>query len=641
MKFSFQIKLIKSRPKALATLCILFTSIICVGLLGITIYEGNKSYLINQCKSNALDIASIAADDIDSNIFKKISSDNDDNYNIVFNQLIKYQKIDSVYYIYTMKYENDTLSFVVDADPDEEYRASFGDQYPMSEDIHMTFEGNPSIDHNITSDRWGKCLSAYAPIFDEEGKVCGIVGCDISFSKINKQLSLHKIQIIIQFSVFFILCYIIMFRFYSSFTKRDMLTGIPNYESLVEFGEKLRKKNIISDYSAVQINIRNFKYINSRIGSAFGDIVLCQYAKMLFGSLSKGEYCARTGSDNFMLLIKSKNEKHILDLISNSEFNLSDFGCNDVVSVPSRCGIYKLKKGDTVKDIMNYTSVALKKARSTESSDIVYFEKDMLDSMVYNSDILSDFHRALGVNEFAVYYQPKVNIETNDLCGAEALVRWIKDGKVIPPSEFIPILEAEGTIVDLDFFVFETVCQNISDWIKRGLNPVTVSTNFSKLHLANPNFAESIFKIAQKYDIPANLLEIELTESSGYSDYEALTDFVGKMNNANIHTSIDDFGTGYSSLSMLKDINVDVVKIDKSFLGKNGSVDKLQEKMLENVIKMINDLDRTVICEGIENEKQLNFLKSSDCAIAQGFFFDKPLPHDEFEQRLKNPHYDK
>ena len=329
-----------------------------------------------------------------------------------------------------------------------------------------------------------------------------------------------------------------------------------------------------------------------------------------------------------------KASRELLDNQINTEINMEQVA-DGTYTGSSDGGLVKVEVEVEVKDhkIVNINLLKHEcgKGKPAES---------MLDDMVHNSSIIDEFHESIEKNEFKVYYQPKVNTETNDLCGAEALVRWIKDDRVIPPAEFIPVLENEGVVTEIDFYVFETVCRDIADWRQKGITPVTISSNFSKLHLANPDFADSILSIVKKYEIPHNLIEIELTESSGYSNYDALTHFVERMNIENINTSIDDFGTGYSSLSMLKDINVDVVKIDKSFLGKDDPIDTVREKMLGNVIRMIRDLDRTVICEGIETENQLNFLKKADCGVVQGYFFDKPLPHDEFELRLKHPHYD-
>lgn len=161
--------------------------------------------------------------------------------------------------------------------------------------------------------------------------------------------------------------------------------------------------------------------------------------------------------------------------------------------------------------------------------------------------------------------------------------------------------------------------------------------NLLRIHLRSNGFAENILDIISEYNVESQYIEIELTESSGYDDFEAMTKFVNQMKKRKIYTAIDDFGTGYSSLSILKDLDIDVVKLDKSFL--NGAEDDAHKKMIENVVRMIIDLNRKVICEGVETVQQANFLKSVDCYIAQGYLYDKPLPHDDFENRLKNPVY--
>ena len=254
-----------------------------------------------------------------------------------------------------------------------------------------------------------------------------------------------------------------------------------------------------------------------------------------------------------------------------------------------------------------------------------------------SKETIAKFSDAIKNKEFLVYYQPKVDMTTNKLCGCEALVRWMHDGKLIPPFSFIPILEDEGYITELDFYVFEKVCEDISVWVSKGIEPVRISSNFSKLHLKNKRFAEDVLETIAKYNVDKKYIEIELTESSGYDDFEAMTQFVNKMKVESIHTALDDFGTGYSSLSLLKDLDIDVVKLDKSFL--NGANTDLQKQMIENIIKMIRDLHHDVICEGVETEQQAQFLKSVKCFMAQGYLYDKPLPHDDFESRLVSPVY--
>lgn len=637
----FNLRDLRTSSRSRVSLCILFTSLICFGMLGFMIYRNVSTNIIEKCKSGAMDIAKIAADEINGDDFEKIRSESDEEYTKILEILSKYEKAESIDYAYTMKRDGKKLIFVVDADPSAKSRAPYGEEYEMLSSMYPAFSGEVCCDRYVTSDKWGSYFSAYAPVMTSDGNIAGIVGVDTQITGINHQLGILKLQIILQITVFFALCFLIISNFWTMFSRRDMLTGILNYDSLVESGNKLRKRGTLSDYTAVQLNIRNFKYLNSKIGTGNGDILLQRYASLIASAVYPYGLYARTGSDNFIMLIKNGREEDIIEKLSESRIDMSEYGIDEKIQISVRCGIYRINENDSIQDAINYTSVALKNARVSGNNYIVRFEKSMLESIVNSSSIIADFRRALAEGEFHVFYQPKVNISTNDLCGAEALVRWIKDGRIIPPSDFIPVLENEGLITRIDFFVFETVCRNIRDWIKKGIKPVPISSNFSKLHLADPDFADRILEITEKYKISHELIEIELTESSGYSDYDALTKLVSRMNREHIRTSIDDFGTGYSSLSMLKDINVDVVKIDKSFLDKTGSRDVHQEKMLENVIRMINDLDRTVICEGIETSVQLDFLKHADCSVAQGYFYDKPLRHAEFELRLKNPHYEK
>lgn len=628
----------RSYLRSSAFIHILLISLVSFTILGCIIYRTISENVIEQCKSNAMDIAKVASAEIDGDTFDSISSNDDEEYAELFSLLLKYTDADAVKYIYTMKMEGDRLIFVVDADTEED-RASYGEEYELLSSMKPALNGQICCDDEPTSDQWGSYISAYAPVFKSDGTTVGFVGVDTEMSSIQHELNVLKMHIIFLIAIFMSVCMLILFNMLSSMSRRDMLTGVMNYDSLVEKGNVLSKKGQLSGYTVIQLNIRNFKYINSRIGTSLGDVLLVQYAGIISGYLDSGEHCARTGSDNFILLVKKGHDDDLIEKLSETWINLNSYGVEETLQIPVRCGVYEITEKDSMQDAVNYTSVALNYSRTSNKNFITKFEPEMLESMVTSSKIVADFRRALEAKEFQVYYQPKVDVASSSLCGAEALVRWVKDGEVIPPAKFISVLENEGLITELDFFVFETVCRNICAWEDKGIKPVTISSNFSKLHLANPNFADSVLTIISKYSISPDFLEIELTESSGYSNYDALTVFVEKMNKAKIHTSIDDFGTGYSSLSMLKDINVDVVKIDKSFLAETDTDDAHREKMLENVIRMINDLDRTVVCEGIETENQLEFLRRASCSVVQGYFFDKPLPHDEFEKRLINPHY--
>ena len=236
--------------------------------------------------------------------------------------------------------------------------------------------------------------------------------------------------------------------------------------------------------------------------------------------------------------------------------------------------------------------------------------------------------------QFEVYYQPKVNILDQSLCGCEALVRWIRNGFIVSPMEFIPVLEQEGTICTLDFYVLERVCETIRSWMDKGIEPVRISVNFSRSHLRNEGLSQRIFALIDKYKVDPNYLEIELTEMSGYDNYEKLEQFIKEMKSKGVHISIDDFGTGYSSLNLLTDLEVDTVKLDRSY---SVRLDKETEKtkvLIHNIVNMVHELGYSVIAEGVEKEEQADFLREIGCSMVQGYLYDKPLPLEEFEKRL-------
>ena len=188
----------------------------------------------------------------------------------------------------------------------------------------------------------------------------------------------------------------------------------------------------------------------------------------------------------------------------------------------------------------------------------------------------------------------------------------------------------------MDFYVFRKVCSDIRSWINSGFEPVRVSSNFSRLHLSNKNLAEDILKIMKEYDIDSKYIEIELTEASDYEDKVAMQKFVNQLRQNDISVSIDDFGTGYSTFNALKDLNVNIIKLDKSLLDNIGDNKHHDEVVVKNMVNMINELNLEVVAEGVENSKQLDFLQNARCSTVQGFIYDKPLTKEEFELRLSN-----
>ncbi|MCR4706135.1 MAG: bifunctional diguanylate cyclase/phosphodiesterase [Lachnospiraceae bacterium] len=416
----------------------------------------------------------------------------------------------------------------------------------------------------------------------------------------------------------------------------DSMTGANNTQKLMQYGTMLEKSRRLSEFVALFENIKNFRYINRFYGDRNGDYILKEFVRIVFFSLNAEELIVRLGGDNFVVLVKKQNLDAHLELLSKLKIRLQHAGLEQDVEIPMRCGIYHPIQGDQVGDLLMCSSAALQYAKRTAAEQFVYFKPGMLEYSIRAKEVSVLFPKAINEREFEAFYQPKVNLETGQLCGAEALVRWRRGGIVVPPGDFVPILEQEGTICTLDYYMLDLVCRNQNKWRQYGLDPVPVSVNFSKLHLHESNFAERILSIIDENSVNRSDIEIELTEESGYEDFAALSDFVDTMNANGVATSIDDFGTGYSSLNIVKNLHTNVIKLDKSFLD-NIRTDKEQESdvtLICAVIKLVRDLGMEVLAEGIELPAQVEFLREQGCNKAQGYFFDKPLSEVEYQTRL-------
>ncbi len=421
----------------------------------------------------------------------------------------------------------------------------------------------------------------------------------------------------------------------------DVSTGLINANGYIATGHRLAAEGRLHEYSAMYLNLRNFKFVNSQVGNKYGDTVIREYANVLAAAVGVDGIVSRLGGDNFAILVKKERCEEIVRLIGGIDVYVTFSGTSSHFCIQARAGVYDIKEGDLMPHVMNCISAAVSAARRHPTDYAVIFTPKILYKMMQEQEIAANFPSALRRKEFAVYYQPKVNLETNEICGCEALVRWIRDGKIIPPMEFIPLFERNGSICSLDFYMLERVCEHIKEWQEKGLEPVTVSVNFSKTHLHNPNIADDILNIIKKNEIDAGFIEIEMTEMSDFNDYDAFKKLVTKLKENGVMTSIDDFGTGYSSLNLLTDFMFDIVKLDKSFLDnivRNNS--RTDEIVVRNMVRMIRELDMKAIAEGVETAEQAVFLKDINCTMVQGYLFDKPLPEKEFETRLKSRKYD-
>lgn len=418
----------------------------------------------------------------------------------------------------------------------------------------------------------------------------------------------------------------------------DIRTGIPNFNAYLNFTEKLLVENRVQDYGFLYFNINNFKFVNQKYGFRRGDAALKEYCMTVSELAGKDELVALVGGNNFVGIFK---EEHLKDILHKLEgiplITLADNNGGQVY-LSARVAVYIPDgKDNSPQMIMEKMSTTFAEINRSISQSILYYDERLRQQKIYEDEIINSVEPGLQAREFEVFYQPKVNMKTRRLIGAEALIRWRRNGSMIPPMDFIPICEKVGLVQKLDFYVLDTVCRHIVEWIDKGISMVPISVNFSKQHFVEDTVAEHINKIAEKWKTPKQYLEIEFTETAYLDDGHNLVSSIDKLHEFGISSSMDDFGTGYSSLSMLQNMSFDTLKLDKTFLQEGN--DERSRKVIENIIRMAKELNMSIVSEGIETEKELQYMSGMDCDIAQGYLFDKPLTHDEFEKRLIQVYY--
>lgn len=296
-------------------------------------------------------------------------------------------------------------------------------------------------------------------------------------------------------------------------------------------------------------------------------------------------------------------------------------------------GIYVIRERDLSVDAMyDRANLAAKQCKGNYIENYAFYVDEMREDIVREQQIVNHMRHALDEEEFVLYLQPKYSLQDNRICGAEVLVRWAKpEGGMISPGEFIPIFERNGFITKLDYYVWEKTCKLLAGWIAEGKKPSPVSVNISRVSLYNPRLVEAICGLTDRYHIPRELLELELTESAYTTNPKAIKETMERLQKEGFSILMDDFGSGYSSLNVLKDIAVDVLKIDMKFLSDTDQEGRSQN-ILASVVRMAKWLNLPVIAEGVERREQVDFLHSVGCEYVQGFYFARPMPVSDYEK---------
>lgn len=418
------------------------------------------------------------------------------------------------------------------------------------------------------------------------------------------------------------------------FRYMDKDFDIPNMQCFIRDVNKLVDQERITEYATCRFNIKNLKYINAQIGYVMGTTLMKKYINAIRDFLGDEGTIYRIGGDNFILLFNQELFEGVRDLLLEYDL-ITGVTILPEIKMCSRAGYYFPMEIDSADTVIRNANDSGMLAKQLKYEDYLIYNEGQRVKQRRMQEIAKDANKGFINEEFIVYYQPKINSKNNRMFGAEALCRWMKDGQMITPDRFIPVLEQSNDICKLDFYMLEHVCRDIRRWIDTGYDVVRISVNFSRVNLANTDFTKKVIEIIDRYKVPHEYIAVELTETTVDVSFEALSKAINTLNEAGVCTSVDDFGIGYSSLNLIRDLPWKVLKIDRSFLPFPDDENYEQKKiMLKHVISMVQALGLQCVAEGAETKDQIELLAECGCYYIQGYYYDKPLPKEEFQKRL-------
>lgn len=412
----------------------------------------------------------------------------------------------------------------------------------------------------------------------------------------------------------------------------DPITGGDTYAKFQLNYKRAMEECPNDKFAFLAMDLNRFKMINDLYGTAEGDKVIWHMNDIWTRQLREYEYCGHRMADRFVVLLRYHRIEELEERVQSYLDALQETAKNRY-KISLRVGVYLLE--DTSVSFATAHSrsmMAFAKAKSSENHFLSFYDEHMEKSLMWEKHVEDIFQTALQNGEFVVFYQAKVDTETKQVSGAEALVRWVRpDGTIIPPGKFIPILENNGTIAKLDQYVFQEVCRQQQAWLEEGRNVVPVSVNLSRVQLADRTLVDTYQQMLEKTGVPSQYVGLEFTESAMFDNEEILQDTVDRLHKLGIKVLIDDFGVGYSSMMSLKAIPVDILKMDKSFIDSIG--DERGNKIVISIIEFALTLGMRVTAEGVENDQQYRFLRNHRCNDIQGYYFARPVPAEEYQKK--------
>jgi diguanylate cyclase (GGDEF)-like protein/PAS domain S-box-containing protein len=449
------------------------------------------------------------------------------------------------------------------------------------------------------------------PIFYEGRAATQIVGRDISDRKNAEQTIQHM-------------------AYY------DELTGLPNRNMFRKHLNDVLAQSNNHQHAILFLDLDRFKIINDTKGHSVGDHLLQKVAKRLESSIHNMGMVSRQGGDEFIILLEEINNEKVIEVAKRilKEFaNPIDVDYLEFFVTPSIGISLYPEDGADEETLIKNADTAMYLAKERGKNNFQFYSYKLAEQASRKMDIEKWLRKALEKNELTLNYQPQVDLETNNIIGVEALIRWHHPEKgIISPADFIPLAEETGLIVPMGKWILREACTQNKKWQEAGYKPIPIAVNISVRQIQDEEFVESVIRILDEVGLNPRYLDLEITESI-MQDIDKSVIVLNQLKGLGVKISIDDFGTGYSSLSYLKHLPIDNIKIDKSFVDDiiNHST---QGEMVKTIIDMGHNLNFNVIAEGIEKEEQVQFLKQYACNIGQGYFYSKPLPVSELEGLL-------
>lgn len=419
----------------------------------------------------------------------------------------------------------------------------------------------------------------------------------------------------------------------------DPITGGNTLQRFTKLAEEILTLENRKQYALVYTNFINFKVINEQLGHSTCDDILYALYESINDSLNDKEVVGRVTADNFCVLLEYENSEDLITRLDNWCSNTKQKVERHQWVIPEmEFGVYVIESKEVaLPQMITRARIAPRAAVAIHSKRLRYafYNDGMRLQLLREKQIEDMMGDALKKGEFQVYLQPKYNLADERMIGAEALTRWISQSEgMISPEEFIPLFERNGFIIQLDLWVFEEVCRMIRAWLDEGRDPIKISVNCSRTHFNNPGFFKEYVKIAKCYNVPENLIEIELTESLAVGDMDHFIQVIEEIRKAGFGCSVDDFGSGYSSLNMINAISVDTIKLDKVFFRNPTQDCERAEFVINSIISMAKVLSMKTVAEGVEDFEQVEMLKRLGCDYVQGYVFAKPMSIKDFEQYL-------